>query len=252
MGTHLVAGMPPLWKSHPGERGECAGCGYPLISRAVMEVLEDLGVGGRSILIVSAACGLGIMLTTHMDALFPSHGGGIDASTGVKRLLPDRVIVNYGGDGDITAIGAANFIAAAARAEKITTIMINNGHFAMTGGQMAPTTPMGLVTTTTPSGRKPDTGGYSMNMPKIIATVKGVAYSARGAVNSPANLRQTKKYLRTAFQKQIENVGFSFVEIVSMCPMGWHVKPLEALKLVEEKFIPQLPLGEYKNVDRID
>ena len=120
----------------------------------------------------------------------------------------------------------------------------------MTGGQMAPTTIMGQVTTTTPLGRN-TSSGYTLNMAEMIATVRGVAYSARGAMNTAANYQRTKRYVMTALQKQMDNVGFSFVEIVSACPTGWHVTPLESLKRIEEKVLLESPLGEFKNVDSI-
>ena len=251
MKKKLVSGLPKLWAHHPAERGECPGCQYPLITRIVYEVIDELGVEGKTILVNSSACGYGITLTTSIDAMFPNHGQGIDVATGVKRLRPDCFVVSFGGDGDVAAIGAGAFVNAAQRAEKYTVIMANNGHFAMTGGQLAPTTMMGQITTTSPEGRGPGMG-YPARMPEMIATVQGTAYSARGAANNPANFLKTKKYIRTAFQKQLDNIGFSFVEFLSACPTGWHMTPKESIKWVEEKMIPELPLGEFKNVDSLD
>ncbi|MEE4354802.1 MAG: thiamine pyrophosphate-dependent enzyme [Desulfatiglans sp.] len=251
MKKQLVTGLPKLWAQHPGERLECPGCQYPVIARVVYDTIDELGVGGRTILINSSACGHGIMLTTSMDAMFPNHGQGIDVATGVKRLRPECFVVSYGGDGDIAAIGAGAFVNAAQRAEKYTVIMVNNGHFAMTGGQLAPTTLMEQVTTTSPKGRRSEMG-YPARMPEMIATVEGTVYSARGAVNSPANYQKAKRYIKRAFQKQIDNVGFSFVELLSACPTGWHMSPRASIKWIEEKMIPKLPLGEFKNIDRIE
>jgi len=251
MKKKLVSGLPKLWAHHPAERGECPGCQYPLITRIVYEVIDELGVEGKTILVNSSACGYGITLTTSIDVMFPNHGQGIDVATGVKRLRPDCFVISFGGDGDVAAIGAGAFVNAAQRAERYTLIMVNNGHFAMTGGQLAPTTMMGQVTTTSPEGRGPSMG-YPARMPEMIATVQGTAYAARGAANNPANYLKTKKYVKTAFQKQLDNVGFSFVEFLSACPTGWHMTPQESIKWVEEKMIPALPLGEFKNVDSLD
>jgi 2-oxoglutarate ferredoxin oxidoreductase subunit beta len=217
----------------------------------MLDLVGELGLEGSAILVNSAACGGGSIITTTMDAMFPNHGIGIDAATGVKRLLPDSLVISFGGDGDIAAIGAGSFVNAALRAEKITVIMVNNGAFAMTGGQMAPTSLMGQVTTTSPEGRGQDLG-YPARMAELIATVQGTAYAARGAANTPANYQKTKKYLKKAFQKQIDNVGFSYVEFLSACPTAWHMTPQESIKRIGETMIPALPLGEFKDVDRLD
>ncbi|MDY7030314.1 MAG: thiamine pyrophosphate-dependent enzyme [Thermodesulfobacteriota bacterium] len=251
MKKELVVGLPKLWVHHLGERLECPGCQYPVITRIIYDVIDELGIEGQTILICSAACGFGIILTTPMDAVGPNHGMGIDVATGVKRLRPDCFVVSFGGDGDIAAIGAGAFVNAAQRAEKYTLIMVNNGHFAMTGGQLAPTTLMGQVTTTTPEGRGPSMG-YPARMPEMIATVQGTAYSARGAANTPANYMKTRKYVKRAFQKQLDDVGFSFVEFLSACPTGWHMTPRQSIQWIEEKMIPALPLGEFKNVDSLE
>ena len=251
MKKELVSGLPKLWAHHPAERMECPGCQYPIITRIVYDVIDELGIEGRTILVNSAACGGGIVLTTSMDVMLPNHGMGIDAATGVKRLLPDSFVLSFGGDGDIAAIGAGAFVNAAQRAEMFTIIMVNNGHFAMTGGQLAPTTLMGQVTTTSPEGRTPSMG-YTARMAEMIATVQGTAYSARGAANSPANYLKTKKYVKKAFQKQLDGVGFSYVEFLSACPVGWHLTPQESIKWIGERMIPALPLGEFKDVDKLD
>lgn len=247
----LVSGLPKLWAHHPAERQECPGCQYPIITRIVYDVIDELGIEGKTIIVNSAACGAGIVLTTSVDVMLSNHGQGIDAATGVKRLLPEAFVLSFGGDGDVAAIGAGAFVNAAQRAEKYTVIMVNNGHFAMTGGQLAPTTLMGQITTTTPEGRGHEMG-YPARMAELIATVQGTAYSARVAANNPKNYLKTRKYVKTAFQKQLDNIGFSFVEFLSACPTGWHMTPQKSIRWVEEKMIPALPLGEFKNVERID
>jgi len=247
----LVSGLPKLWVHHPAERLECPGCQYPIITRIVYDVIDELGIEGNTILVNSSACGYAVIVTTSADCIHANHGQGIDAACGVKALLPDSLVVCFGGDGDVAAIGAGAFVNAAQRADKFTVIMVNNGHFAMTGGQLAPTTLMGQITTTTPEGRGPNMG-YPARMPEMIATVQGAAYSARGAANTPANYLKTRKYVKTAFEKQLDNIGFSFVEFLSACPTGWRMTPKESIRWIEEKMIPVLPLGEFKNVDRLD
>ena len=182
-----------------------------------------------------------------------AHGRCPDAATGIKRIYHGRPIVfTIQGDGDCIAIGTESLIHSGARSEKITVIMVNNGNYGTTGGQLAPTTVTGQVTTTTPEGRDPNRDGYPIHAAELVAQIKGTVYSARGAVNTPANFQRTEKYVKTAFQKQIDNVGFSFVEILSACPAGWRKTPLESLKWIEERMIPEFPLGEFKNIDRIE
>jgi 2-oxoglutarate ferredoxin oxidoreductase subunit beta len=188
-----------------------------------------------------------------VDWVFGAHGRPGDIATAIKRVSQGKLIVfTYQGDGDCMAIGTEATIHAACRGERISVIMVNNGNYGTTGGQMAPTTLIGQRTTTTPYGRDVKRDGYPMYAPELLAVMRGVAYSARGAVNSPANYQRTKGYIRTAFQKQLDDVGFSFVEILSACPPDWHLTPIQCLKRIEEEIIPQFPLGEFKNVDRID
>jgi 2-oxoglutarate ferredoxin oxidoreductase subunit beta len=245
-----ICGLPKIWVSHFAERQECAGCQYPIVYRIVFEVIEEIGIVGDTVIVGGAACGAGILLNTPTDTIMPNHGQCIDVATGIKRSSPESIVLVYGGDGDVAAIGAGAFLNAAGRAEKFTQLMLNNGHYAMTGGQLAPTSLMGQVTSTTPDGRDSSLG-YPINMAELAASIRGVAYSARGAVNNIKNFQQTKKYLKTGLQKQIDGVGLSFLEILSACPTGWHMNPLESLKWLEEEMIPQFPLGEFKNADHL-
>lgn len=245
-----IGGLPNIWLSHVAERQECPGCHYPITYRVIFEVIEEMGILGETVIVGGAACGIGILLNTPTDMVMPNHGQGIDVATGIKRASPESIVLVFGGDGDVAAIGAGAFVNAAARAEKFTQLMLNNGHYAMTGGQLAPTSIMGQVTSTTPGGRNP-TLGYPINMAELAATIGGVAYSARGAVNNIKNFNQTKRFLKTALQKQIDGVGFSFLEILCGCPTGWHMNPSETLRWMEEEMIPQFPLGEFKNVDHL-
>ena len=231
----------------------CPGCQQQVISRLIAEVFEELGIDGRTIGTMGAGCNGGMMcLFGIADILEGAHGRSPDMATAIKRLSPDNIVFTVQGDGDCIAIGAGPFIGALTRGEMITIIMVNNANYGTTGGQMAPTTLMGQITTTTPSGRDAVMGGYPAHAAELAATFKGVAYSARSALNTPANYHRTKRYIKAAFQKQVDHVGFSFVEVLAACPPNWHLSPVESLKWIEEKMIPEFPLGEFKNVDRIE
>ncbi|MBE0481698.1 MAG: 2-oxoglutarate oxidoreductase [Dehalococcoidia bacterium] len=226
----------------------CAGCGHPLVERLVCEAIGELGIAGRTVNVSGAGCSSGFCIRAcDTDGFMGPHGRAVDIATAMKRVRPDNIVYTVQGDGDCIAIGAEGFINAAGRAERITVIMVNNTSYGTTGGQMAPTTLLGQVTSTTPGGRSVE-HGYPMHVAELAATIKGCVYSARGSVDSPANYNRTRKYVKRAFQKQIDNLGFSFVEILAMCPSVWHMTPAESLKFVSEKMIPEFPLGEFKNV----
>ncbi len=167
-------------------------------------------------------------------------------------MLPDHLVICYQGDGDLAAIGTAEIIHAANRGEKFTTIFVNNAIYGMTGGQMAPTTLIGQKATTAPGGRDAETGGmgYPIRVCELLATLEGTRYLARGAVNDPANVRRTKRYIRTAFDAQMRGEGFSLVEVLSPCPTNWGLKPVDAIQWLEDSMIPYYPLGEIKNTLR--
>ncbi len=169
------------------------------------------------------------------------HGRAAAVATGIKRILPDRVVFTYQGDGDIAAIGTAEIIHAANRGERVTAIFVNNAVYGMTGGQMAPTTLPGQVTTTTPGGRTPLRDGNPLDLSEMLAIAAGSVYIERTTVTSPKGIMRTKKALKKAFQVQMENRGFSLVEILSQCPTNWKMTPLESVKWVDEhmsKFFP--------------
>ncbi len=244
-----VSGTPKLWMRHPGGARQCPGCHHPIIERLIAEVVEEMGIEDRMVIVAGIGCGARIFPMMNFDGLVAAHGRPPDVATAIKRSLKGRPIVaTYQGDGDAISIGAGPLINAAARADKITIIMVNNINYGTTGGQMAPTSLLGQVTSTTPEGRDPSTG-YPMHVPELLATIKGVAYTARTSVHTPANYQRTKKYLKAALQKQMDNTGFSLLEILSACPPDWRLNPIECLNFIQEKLIPEYPLGEYKNVD---
>jgi len=233
--------------------GLCAGCGHGLFDKLIYEVLEEMGIMGRAIGVWGIGCGNGLIRLPDLDIVQAAHGTAAAVASAVKRSLFGKPIVfTRQGDGDCAAIGLGYVLNAAARDDRITIFMINNANYGTTGGQMAPTTVTGQVTTTTPEGRDPRTHGHPLHLPELLVSIKGVAYCARGALNSPANYQRTRKYMKTALQKQIDDVGFSFVDILAPCPPDWHLTPLESLAWMEEKMIPEFPLGEFKNVDRIE
>ena len=198
-------------------------------------------------------CGTINAFISDLDAIGPvAHGRAPDIASGMRRLVEkDTVIITYQGDGDAIAIGTESLIQAAARAERITVFMINNVNYGTTGGQMAPTTVIGQKTTTSPEGRGGNQEGFPINAAELIAGLGGTAYSARGSLTSPANYNKTKKYIKTALKKQIDDVGFSFVEILSACPSNWGKPPIECLKWIDEELTKQYPLGEFKDVDSL-
>lgn len=231
----------------------CPGCGSPLACKLVTEVLEELGMIRKSVVVIGVGCsGMGFF-AGKIDMSLCAHGSAPSVAKGIKEANYDDVIVfTIQGDGDCAAIGAGYLVNSAARGDKITIFMLNNINYGTTGGQMAPTTLMGQVTTTTPEGRSGATHGYPLHVPEMLATIKGVAYSARGALNSFANYQRTKKYIKSALQKQANGTGLGFVEILTTCPVNWRMEPLDAMKFIEEKVIAEYPLGEFKNVDSLD
>jgi 2-oxoglutarate ferredoxin oxidoreductase subunit beta len=183
------------------------------------------------------------------DSVQPPHGRTPAAATAIKRVHTDHLVICYQGDGDMAAIGTAEMIHAANRAEKFTTIFVNNAIYGMTGGQMAPTTLLGQKATTAPKGRDADAAGmgYPIRVGEMLATLDGTRYIARGAVNNAANVRKTKQYIKKAFEAQMAGEGFSMVEVLSPCPTNWTMGSIEAVEWLEKNMIPVFPLGEIKN-----
>ena len=252
MKKERVAGKTRLWIARPVVIPFCSGCQHSLIGKVICETVEELGIEGRAILVGGVGCHAVISFLVDFDGVQVAHGRAPDVASAMKRVLRGKpIIITIQGDGDCIAIGTEPFIQAAARGERITVIMANNAVYGTTGGQMAPTSIMGQTTATTPEGRQ-EVHGYPIHAAELIVGLKGVAYSARGAFTTPANYQRTKNYVKTALQKQIDDVGFSFVEILSACPPNWHLNPVECVEWIEERMIPEFPLGEFKNVDRLE
>jgi len=180
------------------------------------------------------------------DFVEAPHGRAPAMATGIKRVLPDRVVFTYQGDGDLASIGMGEIVHAAARGENISVVFINNANYGMTGGQMAPTTLPGMKTTSSPAGRDVETQGYPIRVSEMLATLDGSGYVVRRSLHDPKNIRLAKKAIRLAFETQVRGLGFSLVELLSTCPTNWGLTPVEALKFVEDKMVAYFPLGDYK------
>ena len=224
----------------------CPGCGHGIVTRTVAEVVDDLGIRDRTIGLAPVGCAIWLEGYFDWDMVGPAHGRGPAVATGLKRVLPDHVILSYQGDGDLAAIGTAEIIHAANRGECITVIFVNNAVYGMTQGQMAPTTMLGQKTTTTPGGRDTRRDGFPLRVCELLSSLEGVVYLARTTITSPRNVRTTKRAIRKAVELQMQGAGFTLVEVLSTCPTNWRMEPLQAMQWIEEEMIPYYPLGEIK------
>jgi 2-oxoglutarate ferredoxin oxidoreductase subunit beta len=225
----------------------CPGCGHSLLHRMIGEVIDEMDLQERVIGVPPAGCAVLAYNYFDIDMGEAAHGRAAALATGLKRVLPDRIVFTYQGDGDIAAIGTAETIHAAARGENFTTILVNNGVYGMTGGQMAPTTIVGQNTTTSPGGRKEKRDGHPINLSEMLAIAKGSVYIERTAINSPANILKTKRAIAKAFRVQSERFGFSLVEVLSPCPTNWKMSPVESWKWIDEVMAKSFPLGVLKD-----
>jgi len=224
----------------------CPGCGHGTTHRIIMEVVEELGIQSETIGIAPVGCAVLAYEFMDIDMIEAAHGRAPAIATGVKRTWPDKYVFTYQGDGDLAAIGTAETIHCCNRGEHITIIFINNGIYGMTGGQMAPTTLLGMKTSTSPYGRDVSTMGYPLKITELIAQLPGTYFVTRQAVHTPAAVRKAKKAIKRAFENQKLKKGVSFVEIVSSCNSGWKMTPIQANKWMEENMFPYFPLGDLK------
>ncbi|MDR0553651.1 MAG: 2-oxoglutarate oxidoreductase [Treponema sp.] len=243
----LLYGRPKSLRDTPTKY--CGGCGHGVIHRIITEIIDEMGIQEKAIITNPVGCAIWADLYFDFDSVQPPHGRTPAAATGIKRVLPNHLVICYQGDGDMAAIGTAEMIHAANRAEKFTTIFVNNAIYGMTGGQMAPTTLVGQKAVTAPGGRDPDAAGmgYPIRVSELLATLDGSRYIARGAVDSPSHCRKTKAYIKKALEAQMKGLGFTMVEILSQCPTNWGMEPVEAVEWLEKNMIPVFPLGEIKN-----
>lgn len=225
----------------------CPGCGHSLVHRLIAECIDTMGIREKVIGIAPIGCAVFAYDYFNFDILEVAHGRPPAAATGLKRALPDRIIFSYQGDGDLAAIGTAEIIHAANRGENISVFFINNATYGMTGGQMAPTTLLGQRTTTTPSGRKAQTSGYPLRVCELLSSIEGASYIARTSVDSYKNLVKTKHAIEKSFRYQIEDRGFSLVEILSPCPVDWKLSPIDSLTWIRKEMVSVFPLGTFKD-----
>lgn len=226
----------------------CPGCTHGIIHRLVAEALDELNIGDTAIGVAPVGCAVFAYDYFNCDMMEAAHGRAPAVATGIKRVRPERAVFTYQGDGDLASIGAAEIVHAATRGEKITVIFVNNAIYGMTGGQMAPTTLPGQVTTTSPYGRDVNHCGYPVHVSEMLSTLDGPAYIERVSVHDVPNVKKAKAAIKKAFQLQMEGRGFTLVEVVSTCPTNWGKTPREALEWVKTDMLPAYPLGVYKDV----
>jgi len=225
----------------------CPGCGHGIAHRLIAETIDELGIRDRTIGIAPVGCAVLAYDYIDVDMVEVAHGRAPAVATGMKRTTPDKIIFSYQGDGDLAAIGTAEIIHAAHRAEQITVIFINNAVFGMTGGQMAPTTVLGQVTATTQAGRDKRDQGYPLQISELLAVLPGAIYVERCALSSVQQIRNAKKAIKHAFELQVNGAeGLSLVEVLSPCPTYWRMPPAKAMEWIEKEMIKVFPLGRLK------
>ena len=226
----------------------CPGCGHGNVHKILAEAITDFDIADRTILISPVGCSVFAYYYFDVGNDQAAHGRAPAVATGLKRANPESIVISYQGDGDLASIGGLEIINAANRGENITVIFINNAIYGMTGGQMAPTTLVGQKTTTSPRGRSAQNEGYPIRMCELISTLEAPVYIERVALVDFKTINRAKKAIRKALKNQMENKGFSFVEVLSPCPTGWKVTPVEAQNWIKEKMIPYYPLKVFKDV----
>lgn len=245
MDMKKVGGRSSIWSDKLSPY--CPGCGHGVVHRVICELIEEYQLVDRCVFMAPVGCSILAYTFLDLDICQSAHGRTPAVATGVKRAHPDTFVLAYQGDGDLASIGTAEIIHAANRGENITTIFVNNAIYGMTGGQMAPTTLAGQKATTCPDGRDASAGmGYPLKVCELLQSIKGVAYLARTTVHTPANVVKTKQAIKKAFDVQLNQQGFSLVEVLTSCPVNWGLSPVEALDFVGQNMVPQYPLGEYK------
>jgi 2-oxoglutarate/2-oxoacid ferredoxin oxidoreductase subunit beta len=229
----------------------CPGCTHGVIHRLIAEAIDELAIHDRTIVVAPVGCSVLLYHYFTVDAVEAAHGRAPAMATGLKRTQPGKIVFTYQGDGDLASIGAAEILHAANRGENITVFFVNNAVYGMTSGQMAPTTLLGQVTTSTPAGREVRLHGHPLRMAEVIAGLPGAAYVARRAVCDVRTIRQAKKAVVLAFKTQMAEIGLSLVEILSSCPTNWHMSPSTALTWIRDLMIPNFPLGDFKVSDEV-
>lgn len=242
---NLVYQKPRLLNDNPMHY--CPGCSHGVVHKLIAEVIDEMGMSEKAVGVSPVGCAVFMYNYLDIDCQEAAHGRAPALATAIKRLWPDRLVFTYQGDGDLACIGTAETIHALNRGENITIIFINNAIYGMTGGQMAPTTLLGMKTATCPYGRIPEIHGYPLKMTEIAATLEGTCYVTRQSVHTVAAIRKTKKAIRKAFENSMQGKGSNLVEIVSTCNSGWKMSPEKANKWMEENMFPFYQLGDLKD-----
>ncbi len=224
----------------------CPGCGHGVVHRVLMEVIEEMGIAEQTIGVAPVGCSVFAYHYMNVDMQAAPHGRASAVATGVRRVLPEKYVYSYQGDGDLAAIGTGETIHTVNRGENILMVFVNNGIYGMTGGQMAPTSLCGMVTSTSPYGRDEHVMGHPLKITEMIAQLPGAYYVARHAVHTPTAVRKLKKAFKTSFEMQKQKKGTCFIEVVSNCPSGWKMTPVEANDWMEKNMFPYYPLGDIK------
>jgi len=224
----------------------CPGCGHSVVHRVLMEAVKELGIESETIGVAPVGCSVFAYHYMNIDMQEAAHGRASAVATGIKRVLPHRYVFSYQGDGDLAAIGTAETIHTVNRGENILMVFINNGIYGMTGGQMAPTSLVGQITSTTPYGRNPAEVGYPLKITDLVAQLPGALFVTRQAVHTPNAVRKLKKAVLKSFEYQKQKRGTCFIEVVSNCPSGWKMTPKDTIGYLEEKMFPNYPLGDLK------
>ncbi|MDD5832705.1 MAG: thiamine pyrophosphate-dependent enzyme [Clostridiales bacterium] len=227
----------------------CGGCGHGIVNKLIAELIDEMGLQKNGVIAWPIGCSCLADKFYNMDQIMCLHGRAPATATGMKRAEPDKFVLVYQGDGDMVSEGMAEIMHAAIRGEKFSVVFINNAIYGMTGGQIAPTTLMGQKATTAPAGRSAINSGYPINMAETLASLKGVCYSERVTVTSPAAVAKTKRAMKKAFELQMQGKGMTFVEILSPCPTNWSMSPVKCLKWIDDVMVEQYPLGVFKDVE---
>ena len=225
----------------------CAGCGHGIVHKLIAQIMDELGIQEKTLVVAPVGCSVLAYNYINADGLEAAHGRAPAVSTGLKRVQKDKVVICYQGDGDLLAIGTGETVHAANRGEHITVIFINNAIYGMTGGQMAPTTMEGQVTKTTPYGRDPKEVGWPIRACELLNTLEAPYYIERCAVYDVKHINQTKKAIKKAIQNQIDGKGYSFVEVLSMCPTNWGADPVKAAEWVRDVMEPYYPIKCFRD-----
>ena len=224
----------------------CPGCSHGTVHNLIAEVIDEMGLEGDTIAVSPVGCSVFAYKYIDVDWIEAAHGRACAVATAAKRLHPKKLVFSYQGDGDLTAIGAGETIHAAARGENIVTIFVNNAIYGMTGGQMSPTTLLGMKTATTPYGRDASLNGFPYKIADMMTHLDGATYITRQSVHTPANVRKCKRAIRKAFENSLAGNGYSLVEVVASCNSGWKLSPTKANEWMEENLLPHYPLGDIK------